>query len=80
MGAACCVAAKDRTILSVSHGETTQRPVRHSPSWSFRWDNRGRVVGEETTATWLRDGGGGHDEVEVKSGLRLHLLLRKVAW
>ncbi|KAL6531858.1 hypothetical protein OROMI_028221 [Orobanche minor] len=71
MGAACCVAAKDRTILSVSHGETMQRDVRHSPSWNFRWDNRGRVVGEETTATWLCDGGGGHDEVEVKSGTTL---------
>lgn len=68
MGAVCCVAAKDKAIVNGSHSETLQRHVRYSPSWSFRWDNRGRVAGEETPAYCLRDGGGGHQRVEVKSG------------
>ncbi|KAI3448016.1 hypothetical protein Pfo_004681 [Paulownia fortunei] len=71
MGAACCAAAKDSTIVNVPRGETLQRHVRYSPSWSFRWDNRGRVAGEETPANWLCDGGGGNDQVEVKSGTTL---------
>ncbi|KAL1558027.1 hypothetical protein AAHA92_08542 [Salvia divinorum] len=56
MGAACCIAAKDRTIVHGPSSETLQRHVRYSPSWSFRWDNRGRVAGEETHANWLHDG------------------------
>lgn len=65
MGAACCVAAKDRTIVHGPSG-TLQRHARYSPSWSFRWDNR--VAGEETHANWLRDGGVQNNHVEVKSG------------
>ncbi|KAK6121462.1 hypothetical protein DH2020_044797 [Rehmannia glutinosa] len=71
MGAACCVAAKDRTIVSVPRGETLQRRPHQSPSWSFRWDNRGRVAGEETPSNWLCDGGGGNEQAEVKSGTTL---------
>lgn len=41
MGSACCVAAKDRRDL-----ESVHRDVVCSPSWSFRWDSRGRVTGE----------------------------------
>ncbi|KAI3446143.1 hypothetical protein Pfo_002808 [Paulownia fortunei] len=68
MGAACCVAAKDRTITNRSPGETLQRHARYSPTWSFRWDNRGRVAGEETPANWLHDGGCGNNRMEVKFG------------
>ncbi|KAL0412470.1 UNVERIFIED_CONTAM: hypothetical protein Sradi_1448700 [Sesamum radiatum] len=68
MGAACCVAAKDKAIVNGPHPETLQRHVRYSPSWSFRWDNRGRVAGEETPAYCLRYGGGENQRVEVKSG------------
>lgn len=67
MGAACCVAAKDRTIVNGPSRESLQRHARHSPSWSFRWDNRGRVAGEETSAYWVRGGGAANDGVEVKS-------------
>lgn len=49
MGSACCVAAKERTYPSRSGGETLCRNVIYSPSWSFRWDNRGRVAGETET-------------------------------
>lgn len=68
MGAACCVAAKDRTITSGSPIEALQRHSRYSPTWSFRWDNRGRVAGEDAPANWPHDGGYGIDHVEVKSG------------
>lgn len=67
MGAACCVAAKDRTIVHGPNSETLQRHVRHSPTWSFRWDNRGRVAGEETHSNWLHDRDVRNDQVEVKS-------------
>lgn len=67
MGAACCTAAKDRTIVNGPHGEGLQRHAHYSPSWSFRWENRGRVAGEDTHANWLRDGGGGSDQGETKS-------------
>ncbi|XP_047972671.1 uncharacterized protein LOC125215325 [Salvia hispanica] len=66
MGAACCIAAKDRTIVHGPSSGTLQRHVRYSPSWSFRWDNRGRVAGEETHANWLHDGDVGNRQVEVK--------------
>lgn len=66
MGAACCVAAKDRTIVHGPSSGTLQRHVRYSPSWSFRWDNRGRVAGEETHANWLHHGDVRNDQVEVK--------------
>lgn len=68
MGAACCVAAKDRTITDGSPLDSLQRHTRYSPTWSFRWDNRGRVAGEETHANWSHDGGCVNDRLEVKSG------------
>ncbi|CAI9781952.1 unnamed protein product [Fraxinus pennsylvanica] len=68
MGSACCVAARDRTITNRSSSEILQMNVRYSPSWSFRWDNRGRVAGEGTPANWLPDGGGGNHCIDVKSG------------
>lgn len=49
MGAACCVATRDRTIQHGSSGEIMHRNFRHSPSWSFRWDNRVGVAGEESS-------------------------------
>ncbi|CAI9765498.1 unnamed protein product [Fraxinus pennsylvanica] len=67
MGSACCVAARDRTITSRTPSEALQRHVRHSPSWSFLLDNRGRVAGEETSTNSLLDGDGGDDRLDVKS-------------
>lgn len=68
MGAACCVIAKDRTITDGSPGDSLQRHIRYSPNWSFRWDNRGRVAGEETHGNWPHDRGCPDDRIEVKSG------------
>lgn len=46
MGSVCCVAAKDHSLSSRTGGESLHRDVVCSPSWSFRWDSRGRVIGE----------------------------------
>ncbi|KAM3758536.1 hypothetical protein ACB098_01G052100 [Castanea mollissima] len=46
MGSACCVAARDKTIPLRAGGESLHRNAIHSPSWSRRWDSRGRVAGE----------------------------------
>ncbi|XP_072999185.1 uncharacterized protein [Typha latifolia] len=42
MGASCCVAARDKP-LPTQFEVSTYRNVRHSPSWSFRWDNRTHI-------------------------------------
>ncbi|KAJ8533692.1 hypothetical protein K7X08_007016 [Anisodus acutangulus] len=68
MGSACCVAARDRAVIDGSSCENLQRNVRQSPTWSLRWDNRGRVAGEETSVNWSSDGIGGNDGLEFKSG------------
>ncbi|XP_057503418.1 uncharacterized protein LOC130786960 [Actinidia eriantha] len=67
MGSACCVAAKDKTVTNGSLSEGLQRNVRCSPSWSLRWDNRGRVAGEETSVNWVSDGVTRNNGLESKS-------------
>ncbi|KAI8554232.1 hypothetical protein RHMOL_Rhmol05G0082300 [Rhododendron molle] len=71
MGAACCVAAKDRTIINRSNSDVLQRNAICSPSWSVRWDHRGRVAGEETSVDRLADGVNRNDRLEIKSGRRV---------
>ncbi|GER50342.1 RING/U-box superfamily protein [Striga asiatica] len=68
MGAACCVAAKGRTVTNGSPGDNLQRHTHYSPSWSFRWDNRGRVAGEETHSNWANDEVCGENRMGVKFG------------
>ncbi|EOA27183.1 hypothetical protein CARUB_v10023294mg [Capsella rubella] len=69
MGNACCVAARDKMVVPNTPAlENLQRnTLRHSPNWSFRWDNRGRVAGEETSVSWLSDGISRNDMSDVKS-------------
>lgn len=55
MGAACCVATRDNTIQSGSPSEILLRNIRRSPTWSFRWDHRGRVAGEDASVNWFSD-------------------------
>lgn len=55
MGAACCVASRDKTVQSGSTSGSLHRNVRCSPTWSFRWDHRGRVAGEDTSVNWFSD-------------------------
>ncbi|KAK4836649.1 hypothetical protein QYF36_025735 [Acer negundo] len=42
--------------------------IRYSPTWSFRWDHRGRVAGEDTSVTWFSDGIRQNDGSEIKYG------------
>ncbi|GMI73289.1 hypothetical protein like AT4G39140 [Hibiscus trionum] len=57
MGAACCVAAGDKTIVSGSgsNRKALHRNIRYSPTRSLRPDNRGQVVGEDTSISWFSD-------------------------
>ncbi|KAF2530517.1 hypothetical protein F2Q70_00033609 [Brassica cretica] len=71
MGSACCVAARDKMVLVVppnsSAAAETER--RHSPTWSFRWDNHnrgGRVAGEDSFLSWLSDGISRNDGSDFK--------------
>ncbi|CAI8607503.1 unnamed protein product [Vicia faba] len=68
MGAACCVAARDKTIQSGPTSEIWHRNARCSPTWSLRWDHRGRVAGEDTSINWFSDGVSGNDRLENKNG------------
>ena len=67
MGAACCVAARGKTIQSGSANDVLQRNIRHSPTWSLRWDHRGRVAGEDTSIDWFSDGINRNDGSEHKN-------------
>ncbi|KAK8568081.1 hypothetical protein V6N13_106022 [Hibiscus sabdariffa] len=66
MGAACCVASRDKTIVNGSGSEVLHRNIRYSPTWSFRWDNRGRVAGEDTSISWFSDAVSRTDGSEIK--------------
>lgn len=72
MGSACCVTARE-PITKGSPSEALQRHARRSPSWSFRWDNRGRVAGEEPSEDWVHDGGGGSHPLDAKSGATVEI-------
>lgn len=66
MGAACCIAVREKTITNASNSDILHRNIRYSPTWSFRWDHRGRVAGEETSMSWFSDGVSRHDGSETK--------------
>lgn len=66
MGSACCVAARDNTPPNGLRGENLHRNVRYSPTWSFRWDNPGRVAGEEISMGSFSDGVGQNARLEIK--------------
>ncbi|CAH8369373.1 unnamed protein product [Eruca vesicaria subsp. sativa] len=69
MGNACCVAPRDKMVILPNSSSAVER--RHSPTWSFRWDNnnRGRVAGEDTSLCWLSDHDGisRNDVSDIKS-------------
>ncbi|KAJ9178832.1 hypothetical protein P3X46_010681 [Hevea brasiliensis] len=66
MGGACCVAARDKNIVNGPSSDILHRNIRYSPTWSFRWDNRGRVAGEETSITWFSDANSRNDGPDIK--------------
>uniref|UniRef100_A0A7N0ZSV7 RING-type domain-containing protein n=1 Tax=Kalanchoe fedtschenkoi TaxID=63787 RepID=A0A7N0ZSV7_KALFE len=55
MGSVCCVSARDGTASEGANGEILRRSIQYSPSWGVRWDNRGRVAGEEAPAAVMVD-------------------------
>ncbi|EPS69449.1 hypothetical protein M569_05320 [Genlisea aurea] len=69
MGAACCIAAKNKNTGNGSSGASANVQIhsRYSPSWSFRWDNRGRVAGEDTSVDWLDSRVRENDRATLKS-------------
>ncbi|GMN35604.1 hypothetical protein TIFTF001_005392 [Ficus carica] len=70
MGSACCVAARERTHPDGTRGENLRRNVVYSPSWSFQWDNRGRVAGEiETPSYQVSNGISRNASMELKGPL-----------
>ncbi|CAM8941600.1 unnamed protein product [Rhodiola kirilowii] len=64
MGAACCVAAKTKSVSDGPDVLTSRVNTRCSPSWNVRWDNRGRVAGEETAVRWFSDMGSRDSRLE----------------
>lgn len=67
MGNACFVAARDKTVQSGPTNENSLRNIRNSPTWSFRWDHRGRVAGEDTSINWFSDGNSRNGGSETKN-------------
>lgn len=69
MGANCCVAARDKPLTSGTRIEvSTYRNVRHSPSWSFRWDNRTHIEDVMNNNGQLSQYNSGNVGSEIKSG------------
>ncbi|KAK1664159.1 hypothetical protein QYE76_052318 [Lolium multiflorum] len=68
MGANCCIAAKERPEPSVASVEVSVYRTRHSPSWSFRWDNRTHIEDIMENATLFSNHSSGSIRPELKSG------------
>jgi hypothetical protein len=69
MGANCCIAAKVRTQPCVIPVEVSAyRNVRHSPSWSFRWDNRTHIEDIMEIPAIFSNHSSGSIRPETKSG------------
>jgi hypothetical protein len=69
MGANCCIATKETTQPCVTPVEVSAcRNVRHSPSWSFRWDNRTHIEDIMEIPTMFSNHSSGSIRSETKSG------------
>lgn len=69
MGANCCIAAKERTQPCITPLEVSAyRNVRHSPSWSFRWDNRTHIEDIMDIPTLFSNHSSGSIRPDTKSG------------
>ncbi|CAO2193058.1 unnamed protein product [Urochloa humidicola] len=69
MGANCCIAAKERTQPCITPIEVSAyRNVRHSPSWSFRWDNRTHIEDITEIPTLFSNHSSGSIRPDTKSG------------
>lgn len=69
MGANCCIAAKERPQPCITPIEVSAfRNVRHSPSWSFRWDNRTHIEDIMEMPALFSNHSSGSIRPETKSG------------
>ncbi|RLM93368.1 hypothetical protein C2845_PM08G09150 [Panicum miliaceum] len=68
MGANCCIAAKERTQPCMAPIEVSTYRVRHSPSWSFRWDNRTHIEDIMENTMVFPNQSSGNVQPEVKNG------------
>ncbi|XP_019710736.2 uncharacterized protein [Elaeis guineensis] len=69
MGANCCVAARDKPLPNRGQFEvSTYRNIRHSPSWSFRWDNRTHIEDIMENPIRFSQNNSGNAGSEIKSG------------
>jgi hypothetical protein len=68
MGANCCIAAKERTQPCMAQIEVSTYRVRHSPSWSFRWDNRTHIEDMMENTMVFPNQSSGNVQPEVKNG------------
>ncbi|CAL4964339.1 unnamed protein product [Urochloa decumbens] len=67
MGANCCIAAKERAQPCMAPIEVPTYRARHSPSWSFRWDNRTHIEDIMENTTVFTNQSSGNIQPEVKS-------------
>ncbi|CAO2203107.1 unnamed protein product [Urochloa humidicola] len=67
MGANCCIAAKERAQPCMAPIEVSTYRVRHSPSWSFRWDNRTHIEDIMENTMVFSNQSSGNIQSEVKS-------------
>ncbi|KAK1298127.1 hypothetical protein QJS10_CPB14g00056 [Acorus calamus] len=70
MGGVCCVAAQEKTVVSRTHTVEAidGRPERHSPSWSFRWENCTPVEGVADDLVQPPNRNSGCSGLEIKVG------------
>jgi hypothetical protein len=68
MGANCCIAAKKRPQPSLASVEVSAYRFRHSPSWSFRWDNRTHTEDIMENNTVFSNHSSGNIQPELKNG------------
>uniref|UniRef100_A0A0E0JGN2 RING-type domain-containing protein n=1 Tax=Oryza punctata TaxID=4537 RepID=A0A0E0JGN2_ORYPU len=68
MGANCCIAAKERSQPHVASAEVSAYRIRHSPSWSFRWDNRTHIEDMMENSMLFSNQSSGNIQQELKSG------------
>lgn len=67
MGANCCIAAKEKPQPSLASAEVSTYRIRHSPSWSFRWDNRTHIEDIMENNTVFSNHSSGYIQPELKS-------------
>ncbi|KAG8045990.1 hypothetical protein GUJ93_ZPchr0008g11548 [Zizania palustris] len=68
MGANCCIAAKERSQPHLASAEVSAYRIRHSPSWSFRWDNRTHIEDIMENTMLFSNHSSGNIQQELNSG------------